>query len=239
MSAWRWLLPGAWLSLSLMAPDLHAAKAAAKPAAKTAVAPGPQASRAGDARLGREKAENERCFECHGERGLGVGHGPETIFARLAGQKADYIVQQVQHFKAGLRKNDSMLITARAVDPDDLRDIAAYFSQLPAMHGEGVRDRVQHGAAQDLTLQGDPARGIAACSSCHGATGEGLAAHPAPRLAGQESRYLAKQLRDFQQRQRREATDTGMAAIARALSEAEIDQLAAYFSQQGAPATPR
>ena len=234
MNAWRWLLPGAWLSLSLMAPELHAAKAAAKPALRSAATPGPQVPPAGDARLGREKAEAERCFECHGEQGLGVGHGPETIFARLAGQKADYIVQQVQHSKAGLRKNDSMLITARAVDPDDLRDIAAYFAQLPAMQGEGAPDTAQHGRAQDLTLQGDAARGIAACSSCHGAAGQGLAAHPAPRLAGQESRYLAKQLRDFQQRQRREAQDSGMAAIARALSEAEIVQLAVYFSQQGA-----
>ncbi|HLO93611.1 MAG TPA: cytochrome c4, partial [Burkholderiaceae bacterium] len=64
------------------------------------------------------------------------------------------------------------------------------------------------------------------------------AGHPAPRLAGQESRYLAKQLRDFQQHQRREAVDGGMAGIARALSDAEIDQLAAYFSRQGATAAP-
>ncbi len=226
------MLPGAWLSLSLIAPELHAAKAVSKPAAR----PGVQAAPVGDAQLGRIKAENERCFECHGEQGLGVGHGPETIFARLAGQKADYIERQIAHFKAGLRKNDSMLITARAVDADDLRDIAAYFSQLPVMRGEGVQDAAANAVAQDLTLRGDPPRGIAACSSCHGQAGEGIAGHPAPRLAGQESRYLAKQLRDFQQRQRREAVDSGMAAAARALSEAEIDQLSVYFSQQGAPA---
>ena len=235
MSAWRWLLPGAWLSLSLMAPELHAAKAASKPPAK----PRLQAPLAGDPRLGRDKAEAERCFECHGEQGLGVGHGPEAIFARLAGQKADYIEQQLRHFKAGLRKNDSMLITARAVDPDDLRDIAAYFAQLPVMRGEVVPSNPAQGPAQDLTLRGDPARGVAACSSCHGTSGEGLPGHPAPRLAGQESRYLAKQLRDFQQGQRREPPGSGMAELARALSESEIEQLASYFSQQGAPAASR
>lgn len=235
MKARHWLLPGAWLSLSLMAPALHAAKAVAKPVAR----PGLQAAPAGDAQLGRAKAENERCFECHGEQGLGVGHGPEAIFARLAGQKADYIEQQVRHFKAGLRKNDSMLITARAVDPEDLRDIAAYFAQLPVMQGEGGQDAALNALAQDLTLRGDPARGIAACSSCHGAAGEGIAGHPAPRLAGQESRYLAKQLRDFRQRQRREAVDSGMAGIAAALREVEIDQLASYFSRQGASSAPR
>jgi len=239
VSAWRWLLPGAWLSLSLMAPELHAAKAAPKPLARPAAKPALQAPPAGDARLGRDKAEAERCFECHGEQGLGVGHGPEAIFARLAGQKADYIEQQVRHFKAGLRKNDSMLITARAVEPEDLRDIAAYFAQLPVMRGEGASPNPGHSAAQDLTLRGDPARGVAACSSCHGPAGEGLAAHPAPRLAGQESRYLAKQLRDFQQGQRREPQGSGMAELARALSESEIEQLASYFSQQGAPAAPR
>ena len=235
MSRWQWLLPGAWLSLSLMAPELQAAKAPPRPAAR----PGVQATPVGDPELGRVKAENERCFECHGEQGLGVGQGPETIFARLAGQKADYIERQVRHFKDGLRKNDSMQITARAVDPDDLRDIAAYFARLPVMHGDGRADAASRGLAQDLTLRGDAGRGIAACSGCHGAAGEGLAGHPAPRLAGQESRYLAKQLRDFQQRQRREPTDSGMAAIARALSDAEIEQLALYFSQQGATPAPR
>lgn len=47
-----------------------------------------------------------------------------------------------------------------------------------------------------LYEQGDAARGIIACASCHGAAGNSVM--PAnPSLSGQAHEYLAKQLRDF------------------------------------------
>jgi len=47
---------------------------------------------------------------------------------------------------------------------------------------------------------GDPALGAASfavCAACHGAQGEGLAALNAPKLSGQDPRYLKQQLRNY------------------------------------------
>lgn len=68
----------------------------------------------------------------------------------------------------------------------------------------------------------------AVCEGCHGADGNSIA--PLfPKLAGQHSGYLAKQLKDFRSGSR---TDPTMTAFAAPLSDDDIADLAAYFSQQ-------
>jgi cytochrome c553 len=64
------------------------------------------------------------------------------------------------------------------------------------------------------------------CASCHGEAGEGNAS--TPRLAGQVSDYLTKQLVDFRTGVRANAH---MAYVAKTLGESEIQALAAYYSQ--------
>jgi cytochrome c oxidase subunit II len=57
-------------------------------------------------------------------------------------------------------------------------------------------------ATISATAPADTAAGAtlyAACAACHGASGEGNAALNAPKLAGQESWYLQRQLRNFKQ----------------------------------------
>lgn len=65
------------------------------------------------------------------------------------------------------------------------------------------------------------------CQLCHGAEGEAATA-VYPRLAAQNKTYLIKQLRDFRD-QRRIGT---MNEMAKDLTDAEIDGLAAHFSGQ-------
>jgi len=70
-----------------------------------------------------------------------------------------------------------------------------------------------------------PARAVT-CMACHG--GNGMQTAPnIPSLDGQSSVYLAKQLRDFQSGRR---SDPVMSPLAKALSDEEVDQLAAYFA---------
>ena len=76
---------------------------------------------------------------------------------------------------------------------------------------------------------GDAAAGkakSATCAGCHGA--EGISANPLwPNLAGQQSAYIVKQLKAFRDGGR---ADPMMAPMAKPLSDADIDNLAAYFS---------
>ena len=184
----------------------------------------------GDPALGREKADSERCIECHGVDGNGAGHsnGPEGKFPKLAGQHPDYLLKQIRDFRTGARQHDQMQIMARSVSDEDVRDIAAYFASQSGMKGQ---DGERHALGKSLFENGDPARSIAACISCHGALGKGVEGSAlTPVIGGQEWRYLDKQLRDWRSGERRNSPDGAMSQITKTLSDAEIEALANYLS---------
>lgn len=86
--------------------------------------------------------------------------------------------------------------------------------------------------AQASTLpKGDAAAGqtkSATCAACHGA--DGNSASPLwPRLAGQNVKYLYKQLQDFKAGRRQDAS---MQAMAMPLSDQDMADLAAYYAEQ-------
>ncbi len=67
-----------------------------------------------------------------------------------------------------------------------------------------------------------------ACAACHGADGNSMT--PAwPTLAGQHARYIVNQLHAFKDRQR---MDAGMQGFAAALSDEDIEDIAAYYATQ-------
>src|SRR5690606_4783117 len=73
------------------------------------------------------------------------------------------------------------------------------------------------------------------CVACHG--DNGLAAIPMyPHLAGQNEQYLVSALQAYKAKQRTGAQATLMQGQAAALSDADIANLAAYFSSLKKPA---
>ena len=80
-------------------------------------------------------------------------------------------------------------------------------------------------ALADDVAQGR-AKADAACALCHGATG--IATLPnAPNLAGQQAIYVSEQLKNYRSGKRQNDV---MSMIAKPLTDAEIGQLAAWFS---------
>ena len=79
-----------------------------------------------------------------------------------------------------------------------------------------------------IMLKGND-KGATACQTCHRADGSGNAAAGFPRLAGINAEYLAKQLHDFRDGTRNNAI---MQPIAKALSDTEMTDVAAYFATQ-------
>jgi len=82
--------------------------------------------------------------------------------------------------------------------------------------------------ATTSAIAGDVAAGkakAAVCAGCHGVAGISVIPN-FPNLAGQKSAYLAKQLKAFRDKTRVDPTMSGMAA---ALTDADIENLAAYF----------
>ena len=84
-------------------------------------------------------------------------------------------------------------------------------------------------ASPSPAIPGDPAAGrgkTRACLTCHGV--DGMSRLPsAPNLAGQNEWYLAEQLRDYRSGKR---THQFMSIVARNLSDADIDDLAAWYA---------
>ncbi|WP_319381254.1 cytochrome c [Thiomicrorhabdus sp.] len=75
--------------------------------------------------------------------------------------------------------------------------------------------------------QAAPAK-AATCVGCHGADGNSVVPN-FPKLAGQHASYLEKQLKDFRDGFRKDAT---MAAFAKGLTDAEIKELSAFYAAQ-------
>jgi len=68
----------------------------------------------------------------------------------------------------------------------------------------------------------------AMCASCHGVNG--ISMSPLwPNLAGQKEQYLIKQIKAFRDGTRQ---DPMMAPMVAALSDADIENLAAYYASQ-------
>lgn len=82
-----------------------------------------------------------------------------------------------------------------------------------------------------FTLAGDAAAGqsrSALCAACHGATGTSPN-ELWPNLAGQKEGYLIKQMKAFRDGDR---SDPLMSPMSAALTDADIENLAAFYSSQ-------
>jgi cytochrome c553 len=207
------------IALALSAPLFAAAADDAAPAAAAK-----DAFTQGDATAGATKAA--ACFACHGPGGNGAIN---PSWPKLAGQHSSYIAEQLAEFKAGKRKNPVMLGQAATLSDEDMKNLGAYFASQKPVPGVASKDAVA--VAQKLYRAGDAARGIPACSACHGPTGDGNAAGQFPRLGGQNSDYAAAQLKSYKAGERgAEGKGQMMAAIAGKLSDQEIQALASYIS---------
>lgn len=68
------------------------------------------------------------------------------------------------------------------------------------------------------------------CVSCHGSAGRGMASFPS--IAGRDADYIAKRLKQYRAGERVGANSALMAPHAADLSDDDIDNLAAYISDE-------
>lgn len=69
----------------------------------------------------------------------------------------------------------------------------------------------------------------ATCANCHGTNGKVVSGSPVVGLAGLPADYIAAQMKDFKSGAR---PATVMHQLAKGFSDAQIDQMAAYFAAQ-------
>lgn len=80
----------------------------------------------GDVAAGQTKSTV--CTACHGAG----GNAPiSPDYPRLAGQHADYLQNALYDYQKGARKDPVMSAQAASLSPQDILDLAAYFSSQP------------------------------------------------------------------------------------------------------------
>jgi cytochrome c553 len=165
------------------------------------------------------------CAQCHAFNGVSDASG---AFPRLAGQSPYYLAVQLRDFASGVRASALMSPIAKALSPDDIADVTAYFAgvnapflPLKAPNAALVK------RGEELATAGGPER--LHCDNCHGPGGSG---EPPviPYLAGQYAHYIAFTLQMWQEGFRKNSPDA-MEAIAKKLDDQEILAVAAYYQQ--------
>ncbi len=184
----------------------------------------------GDPQAGAAKAG--LCAACHGP----TGNSENPEWPSLAGQHHEYLVEQLQLLKSGVRVAPAMNPMAATLSPQDMADVASHFEQQTLVGLEA--DPALWQAGQKLYRGGDAARAIPACIGCHGPNGRGNGPARWPQIRGQQPGYVAAQLKNDAARSRyaavagQPAPPAGaeiMSDIAGRMSNADITAVAAYL----------
>ena len=177
--------------------------------------------RSADPKRGAFVASN--CSACHGPDGIG---GSE-LAPSLAGQSAPVLWKQLQDFRAGTREWPVMNAAARALGESDMAAVARYLSDIRVPAARCTATGV---SAPPLVHRGDVRRLIPPCAACHELANSNNVPMFAPRLDGQRDDYLERQLLLFRAAWRRNDIYGHMRVVARSLDDAEIRQLARWYS---------
>lgn len=174
------------------------------------------------------------CTGCHGKQGRAA---PDGYYPRLAGKPAGYLYNQLLNFRDGRRDYGLMSELIAPLSDAYLKELAGHFASLdlpyPPPQPASLTAPELARAAQ-LARQGDPARGVPACTACHGERLTG--SQPAvPGLLGLSRDYLNGQLGAWRSGQRRAQPPDCMARIARSLSDADLNALTQFLASQPLP----
>lgn len=168
------------------------------------------------------------CVRCHGLDGTGNSSG---AFPRLAGQNAWYLYKSLNDYFAGRRPSEVMAPIARSMTDQQMREVAAYYASLVestefAPPQSDVEERQLGGA---IAATGLHQQDVPACSTCHGANGEGQPP-VTPALAGQYAPYLEHQLLLWKRGDRGGDPLDVMSRIASAMTDEQIGAVSLYYA---------
>lgn len=177
------------------------------------------------------------CMSCHGPTGL----GNEAMGApRLANLGYVYIIKQLNDLSEGRRvpvgPGAVMPMFAQQLSAQDRQDVSAYvntvteppeLSDLKDLKASGVVIGTSY-LGQIISKYGTAK--VSACQSCHGYNGRG-AAPMFPVIGQQRYTYLVNQLHNWRDGSRNNSPYGMMNAIAKKLSDEDINNVAAYLSQ--------
>jgi len=179
-----------------------------------------------DEAAGRLKAD-QVCANCHGLDGQAAGGGNSAMSPRLTAQSRDYLVARLMDYRSGRREHPQMTLVSRMISEQDIENVAAWYAGL-RIRLSGNLDTADDGLAPGA--RAGKAKAAQLCQHCHGLDGQAVAGSnpsPVPDLSGQPEPYLAERLMAYRSGRIEHAL---MTPIARSLSDADIANVAAWYS---------
>jgi cytochrome c553 len=173
------------------------------------------------ASIGRGATLAMRCTMCHGAMGVSDANTPN-----LAGQFSSVIYKQLLDFQSGARSNAVMSPMVANLSDQEMRDLGAYYANLP----KPVASRAEARAsipAPSIVTHGSPMRNIASCASCHGGIDHKAGT---PWLEGMPYAYTKAQLQAFADGSRHNDISEQMRNVARNMTPDEIDAAARFYA---------
>jgi len=188
---------------------------------------------------------NEVCAGCHGEFGQG---GKDGEYPRLARMPANFIIRQLELFRARERPNIAMIeyVDHRQMPDEDIYQIAHYLAatklntRLPPVDENAADfDAYQRLLESKKLMQiprseGDVDLGQKMyrkeCASCHGRDGYGDIDESVPLLAGQYTNYLWRQVKKLRQKIRIHDLDDPATELLDEFSDDQIRDIFAWLS---------
>lgn len=187
---------------------------------------------------GKPDAGVTSCNTCHGDKAMG---NDDMGTPRLANIGYVYVVKQLTNFADDKRTPAGLGAVmngfAKSLTEQERRDISAYVNTLPKSS-----ERSDLAALKTAgTPVGESYKGkilvrygvenkVSACQSCHGFDGRG--ADPVyPKIGQQKFVYLTNQLKNWRDGSRANDPAGQMRAIAKNLTDDDINNAAGYLSQ--------
>jgi cytochrome c553 len=155
-------------------------------------------------------------YTCHGCHGIPNYKNAYPVYSvpKLGGQHAAYLVVALKAYASQERAHATMHSHAATMTEPDMQDLAAFLA------GQELKPTGKAIGAAPKAAQ--------TCVACHGNDGIGILPEY-PNLAGQQADYIQVALKAYRSGQRKNAVMGGMAA---ALTDADIGELARYYSSQ-------
>jgi cytochrome c553 len=162
------------------------------------------------------------CSACHGPGGNSRADATPV----LAGMPTWYFKKAIEDYASGRRVSPEMEPFAKMVKQQGVDDVAGYFAAQP-------REKLEVKVDREAIARGRKAAVV--CASCHGDDGRGDERRGVASLVGQPPGYLKNQMELFKldRRSPGDAELTKMKNVMKAIDDATLADLAAYFASSG------
>jgi cytochrome c553 len=114
---------------------------------------------------GTKELTERVCATCHA---VCLDGSPDGAAPNLTLQTTPYIFETLLNFNANQRHNGQMVQMARNLTSDEIGSLATFIGGLPPVAVPQTLDAASIARGEALALNGDPARALPACATCHG-----------------------------------------------------------------------